>query len=329
MVPDARKRSRIFAIAPIVLVVVLSGWVAYKQYDARVAGIVELQRLVFEEEWDQAIETYEVTPSRTLMGQFLYNTALSETDQLLDRLFFGFQDFGPDALVLPYAVENLSQGALFYHSIGLMNEAHRWAYEDMVTFGNRPQNLRILAKTSLLGGDYGMARKYANILQKTTFYSDWAEGVLEMVDDPDLIRSDPRLAAKLEILPKSNFFVEYNYPPNTLIRLLDAQPDNRKALEYLMAGFLLGKNVEGAVSSIPGMAEAGYTRIPRHLEEAALMLLGDVDADLGGLTISEETRARFQEYTNAVGLARRSPSTQRNRMQADFGNTFWFYYQFR
>jgi hypothetical protein len=34
-----------------------------------------------------------------------------------------------------------------------MNEAHRWAYEDMVTFGVRPENLKVLARTSLISGD--------------------------------------------------------------------------------------------------------------------------------------------------------------------------------
>jgi hypothetical protein len=328
---DSWGQKRLYSIGFVAISVAFSGWVAYGQYDARVARVVELQKLIFAEEWERAIEVQEETPSRTLVGQFLYNTALSETDRLLERLFFGPQDFGPDALVLPWSVENLNYGAHFYYAIGLMNEAHRWAYEDMVTFGYRPENLKVLARTSLLNGDYRMVKKYTSLLRKTLFYRNWAEGVDVLADQPDLMMSEPDLAGKLNILPKNDFFVEYNYPPNTLIRLLEAQPDNKAALEYLLAGFLLGKNLEGVVGSIQGLRAAGYTHIPRHVEEAAMILLAGAPAglDLGGLSISEGTRARFEQYSAFVAGARRNPSVLRERMQERFGDTYWFYYQFR
>jgi hypothetical protein len=212
-----------------------------------------------------------------------------------------------------------------------MNEAHRWAYEDMVTFGYRPENLKVLAKTSLINGDYRMVKKYTNVLRKTVFYRKWAEDLEEMGENPGRISSDPRLAAKIDILPKDDFFVEYNYPANILVRLVEAQPDNRRALEYLLAGFLLGKNLEGIVGSIQALAAAGYTRIPRHIEEAVLIVLGDApaDFDLGGFSLSEETRKRFDQYSAVVAGARRSPTTMRERMQEQFGDTYWYYFQFR
>jgi hypothetical protein len=126
-----------------------------------------------------------------------------------------------------------------------------------------------------------VVKKYTKILRKTLFYRRWAEDLEGMVDNPDRVNSDPRLAAKVGLPPKADFFVEYNYPPNTLIRLLEAQPDNKRALEYLLAGFLLGKNLEGVVGSIQGLSAAGYTRIPRHVEEAALMLLGSLEEPVG------------------------------------------------
>ena len=81
---------------------------------------------------------------------------------------------------------------------------------------------------------------------------------------------------------------------------------------------------------IKELEPAGYTRIPRHLEEAALVYVNstDVPLDLGGLEISAETRARFDQYSAAYARARANPSTLRERMRAEFGNTFWYYYQF-
>lgn len=323
------RRSRYSFAAP-VIVLPIALFLVHLEYDPETARVVELERLIYAEDWDGAIRFQETTSSRTRTAQYFYNIALSETDQLCDRLFFGVQDFGPGSLVLPWSLEHLNSGGYFHYAVGLVNEAHRWAYEGMVVYGYRPQNVKILARTSLLNGDYRMARTYVNILKRTIYYRDWAMDLERMIDSPDLIRSDPDLGATFEILPKSNFFIEYNEPQNNLGLLLEAQPDNKRALEYLIAGLLLTKNVEGAANSIKDLQEAGYTRIPRHLEEAALIYARNTSVfpDLGGLTISAETQARFDNYSASYIQARRDFSTMREVMQAGFGNTFWFYLHF-
>ena len=152
-----------------------------------------------------------------------------------------------------------------------------------------------------------------------------------MADNPDLIRSDPDLGAKLKILPKSNFFIKFNEPQNNLPLLLEAQPDNRKAFEYYLAGLLLTKNIEAVVNNIRKMKEVGYTHIPRHIEEAALIYYNStkVFPDLGGLTISAETKARFDQYVMTYKSLRQNSALSKETMQKEFGNTFWFYFHFK
>ena len=326
-----RLNRRIYSLICVSIIFVVTGLFLYRTYNPQTARVIELQRLIFREKWDDAIKYQEKYPARNLIGQYFYNIALSETDQLCDRLFFGSQDFGAGSLVLPWGDEHLNRGAYFYYSIGLINEAHRWAYEEMVVYGYRPQNIKLLAKTSLINGDYRMARKYINILKRTIYYRDWAKKFEKMADNPALISSDPELGAKLKILPKSNFFIKFNEPQNNLPLLLEAQPDNRKAFEYYLAGLLLTKNVEVAVNNIKKMKEIGYTRIPRHIEEAALIYYNStrVFPDLGGLTISSETQARFDQYFAAYINGRNNPSLLKDKMQKKFGNTFWFYFHFK
>lgn len=328
---NSRLNKRIYSFMSIIIVFAIAIFLLFKIYNPQTARVVELERLIFSEKWDEAITFQEKKPSRNLIGQYFYNIALSETDQLCDRLFFESQDFGAGSLVLPWGDEHLNRGAYFYYSIGLINEAHRWAYEEMVVYGYRPQNIRLLAKTSLINGDYRMARKYLNILKKTIYYRGWAKKYEAMADNPDLIRSDPELGAKLKILPKSNFFIKFNEPQNNLPLLLEAQPDNRKAFEYYLAGLLLTKNIEVVVNNIRKMKEAGYTRIPRHIEEAALLYYNStkVFPDLGGLTISIETKERFDQYFAAYIEARKNPSLIKEKMQEKFSNTFWFYFHFK
>ena len=113
--------------------------------------------------------------------------------------------------------------------------------------------------------------------------------------------------------------------------ILEGQPDNRKAIEYYLAGLLLTKKVEIAVNNIRNMKASGYTRIPRHIEEAALMYYNStkIFPDLGGLTISPESMARFDQYLITYVGARQNPSLLKEKMKEKFGNTFWFYFHFK
>jgi hypothetical protein len=323
--------NKLYSFLSIVLVFIIVIFLIFKIHNPQTSRVVELERLIFAEKWDEAIRFQEKKPTRNLIGEYFYNVALSETDQLCDRLFFGSQDFATGALILPWSNEHLNRGAYFYYSIGLMNEAHRWAYEEMVVYGYRPQGVKMLAKTSLINGDYRMARKYINILKKTIYYRDLAKKLERMVDDPSLISSDPELGAKLKILPKSNFFIQFNEPQNNLALLSESQPDNRKAFEYYVAGLLLTKKVEILVSNIKIMKEIGYTRIPRHIEEAILMYYNSTNTlpDLGGLTISKESQIRFDQYFATYIQARKNPSTLKQKMEAGFSNTFWYYFHFK
>ena len=325
------QNGRIYSFISIIILFSVTAYLLSGIYNPQTSRVLELEKLVFSEKWDEAVMFHEKKPSRNLIGQYFYNIALSETDQLCERLFSGSQDFGAGSLVLPWGDAHLNRGAYFYYSIGLINEAHRWAYEEMVVYGYRPQNIEMLAKTSLINGDYRMTRKYINILKKTIYYRKWAKELEKLVDEPGLIRSHPELGSKLNILPGTNFFIQFNEPQNNLPYILEGQPDNRKAIEYYLAGLLLTKKVEIAVNNIRNMKGSGYTRIPRHLEEAALIYYNStrVFPELGGLTINPETLARFDHYFAAFIEARKDPSSARQKMQEKFGNTFWYYFHFR
>lgn len=323
--------KRIYSFMSLIIAFAFSIFLLFKIYNPQTARVVELERLIFAEKWEEAVKHQEQKPSRNLIGEYFYNIALSESNQLCDGLFFADQDFGAGSLVLPWGDEHLNRGAYFYYAIGLANEAHRWAYEEMVVYGYRPQNIKLLAKTSLINGDYRMARKYINILKRTFYYKDLAIKLESMADNPGLISSDPELGPKLKINPKSSFFIQFNEPQNNLPLLLESQPDNKRAFEYYLAGLLLTKNVEVAMNNISKMKDAGYSRIPRGIEEAILIYYNStkVYPNLGGLNISIDTQDRFKQYFSAYVDARKNPSTLKAKMQARFGNTFWFYYHFK
>ncbi|MFZ0282646.1 MAG: DUF6057 family protein [Bacteroidales bacterium] len=325
------KKNRIYDLVPVAFAFIVTIFFLVKAYNPQTARVIGLQRLAFAGKWNEAVSFQEKYPSKNLIGQYFYNVALSETGQLCDRLFFGGQDFGTNSLILPWGDEHLNRGAYFYYSVGLINEAHRWAYEEMVVYGYRPQNIQILVKTNLINGNYSMAVKYINILKSTLFYRKWAEDYEKLTGNPDLIISHPDLGAKLKILPRDNFFIQFTEPQNNLPLLLGSRPDNRKAFEYYISWLLLARDVEGAVNNIKGLKDMGYNQIPRHLEEAVWIYYNSKGTypDLGGLTLSDDSRSRFQKYFTAYVSMRQNPEQLKQKMQKDFRNTFWYYFHFK
>jgi hypothetical protein len=302
-----------------------------KLYNPQIARVIQIEELVFRSDWEKVIELQEEDPSFNMIGQYFYNIALSESNQLCDRLFHGSQDFGSGSLILPWSNEHLSWGAYFFYSIGLVNEAHRWAYEEMVVYGYRPQNIRLLIKTNLINGNFRMAEKYIGILKRTLNYRAAAEEYEKFIADPAGLESDPELGEKIKIRPRDNFFIQLDSPENNLALMLSDNPQNNKAFEYLMAWLLLNKDVETVVNYIKNMKGMGYTRIPVHLEEAVLIYYNSkkVIPDLAGLSLSPETIMRFDQYVQAYMGIRQNPAAGREMMRQRFGNTFWYYFHFK
>lgn len=312
------------------IVFLLTIFFLYTSYNPQNTRILQLEKMIYEEEWAEAIELHENYPSKNLIGQYFYNIALSETDQLCDRLFFGRQDFGSNSLILPWQKEHLNWGSYFFYSTGLINEAHRWAYEEMVVYGYRPQNIKMLAKTNLINGNLQRAKKYINILKKTVYYQRWANEYENLAYESAKIKMHPKLGEKIEIMPKDNFFIEITNPQNNIPLLLNSNQNNKRAFEYQIAWLLLTKDVESLVNNIYRMKDLGYTRIPRHIEEAVLAYYNSTGEipNLGGLAINQETKTRFDQYVTAFKINQTNSIKGKENMRTKFGNTFWFYFHF-
>ena len=65
----------------------------------------------------------------------------------------------------------------------MINEAQRWAYENMVMKGITPEDLRMLIKTEIINGNYSVASKYVSILKNTIFYRKEAKDFERVLAD--------------------------------------------------------------------------------------------------------------------------------------------------
>jgi hypothetical protein len=298
--------------------------------DPTISSVLNIQEAAYKGEWDEVIKVHEKEPSGNLVGDYFYNVALSERGLLCDRLFSGRQVFGTRALILPWGNEHLSRGAWFFFTAGLINEAHRWAYEEMVVYGKRPHNMLMLIKTSLLAGNNSMAEKYTGILKKTLFYRDEAIELSKLIGNDEGIQSNRELGTLALMIPQKEFFIYVDNPADNLLTLFESNPANKRAFEYMMAWLLLEKDIETVLSNIHLMKGLGYTRLPRHIEEAVMIYYNSQGnfPDLSGFAVSPETMTRFSQYFTTFVQARKNPETLDQIMSTRFGDTFWYYFHF-
>ncbi len=301
------------------------------QYDPDCANDLKIEEFFYEQNWDAVIGQHEKVPSKSATGQYLYNLALTEKDQLCERMFFGKQDHGVNSIVPPMITEYKRRLSYFYFAVGLINEAHHLAYESMVTEGCRSENLKMLIKTDLINGYYKIAERNINILKKTLHYRKWADKYQKMLFKPDAVFTDPELAGKIKLLPGKDFFITPFYEENIDLILM-ANPDNKKVFEYKMACLLLEKDYKAVMYQVKKMKDMKYTRIPRHIEEAMMIFInhGDELPYLGDFEISYETRNNFSNFLKDMQRLKTDNLQEKERfMKIRWGNTFWYYFEFK
>ncbi|SHG00610.1 hypothetical protein SAMN05444274_11822 [Mariniphaga anaerophila] len=327
----ALSKLRYFQGIALVFILLLTSAAMYRLYNPQVINVIKMQKLITEKKWDKVIDFHENEPSRNLIGQFFYNIALSETNQLCDRLFCGQQDFGPKSLVLPWDNEHLNWGAHFFYSIGLINEAHRWAYEEFIVYGAKPQNTTLLAKTNLINGNYARAEKYIRLLKHTFNYRKEGKELEALLENPKSIMSHSEFKRRMENLPKNQFFIQVSDPQNNIPLMLKDNIHNTQALEYQMAWYLLTKDVSSIIGNIDAFKKADYKALPTHIEEAILAYQNSTkkNVNLSEYNISEKTQENFRKYVSSFTRLKNDKKSLQSYLKKEFGNTFWYYFHFQ
>jgi len=315
----------------VLLIFALTFFSQLRIYDPNTADFFKIEKLFFEQDWDRVIKHQEKSQSANLLTQYYYNIALAEKDLLCERMFFSRHDFGTQSIMIPWdhdkSISMIFRGVYFFYTIGLINEAHRWAYESMVIQGYIPENIKLLIKTELINGHYKIAEKYINILKRTLHYRSWARKYELMLYHPDLVKSDPELGTKISLQPKADFLIILKNPQINILFLLQANPQNRKAFEYMMAWLMLEKNIVGVVGEISKLQGLGYTRIPRHIEEAVLFFNANIGVtpELSGFRISPESKSRFLKYESSIRYLDKNKATRNSEIEKSLRNTLWYY----
>jgi len=312
-----------------ILLLLLLISVGTKQFDQKSKHYFQVEKLFDENKFDEVIAYNTANKPTNSLTLFLNNIALCETGKLNDLLFHFPQSPDGKTLFLKWQMEGevLKRGGYFYYAIGMVNEAHRWAFENMVMKGHTPEGLKMLIKTELINGNYKLASKYNDILKQTLFYKPEAQKFEKLLSNESAMNADRELGEKRKNKIGTDFFAITNEPFVNIERIIARDSLNRKAFEYKLAFMLLKKDYKGIARELPKMEQLGYTRLPIHIEEVAAMLpsLKMAIPDLGRIQINTNTLLRWKQYLNVFQQYGSNADAAKPALRKQFADTFWYY----
>ncbi len=304
----------------------------YTIYDRKTNTINQMTYELQHRNFDSAIAVVKKYPPDNRLGCYFTNLALYESGQLPYRMFH-YPQMGTAGLFLNWEYANNNTLVWYlgevYYRLGMIFQAEHCAFESMVANpkGSDVKVLQRLALTNIERRDSATAEKYLRYLDHSLFYCKWVQQqranlALAMTDSTFHIPDTPMPAQG------ENFFIPYQMPEYTLLRLLKFNPKNRMAFEYMMAYCMLQKDLEKVKWCMDNYYENfDYPTIPTHYEEALILYKIAIDKDSDLFTkyqISNATFERYNRYMQAVKVAQRNES-KFDRFYKQFGNTYWFY----
>ncbi len=320
---------RIFVDVLPLIVLLATALFSLNRVDKKNRHFFEVEKQFYQRNFEGVIRLNEKEPSMNMLTNYLNNIALAEKGVLCDQLFRFPQSTDGRTLFLHWELtgEVLRKGGYFYYSLGMTNEAARWAYEYMVMRGFSPEGLKLLIKTELINENYELAAKYNAILKSSLFYKKEAAKFAKLLENHDLIDKDQELGKVKRLKTKADFFVLAENPPANIDSVLNSDPANFVAVQYKFALLLLQKDYKTITEMLPVLEKAGFTRIPKNIEEAvvAYCLLNRISFPvLEKLAINPQTAQRFDRYYQ-IFQQNSTNKTAAQRALREFKDTYWYY----
>ncbi len=213
--------------------------------------------------------------------------------------------------------------------LGHINEAEHWVQEAISLKGMRPRNLKRLALICLLKGEKNACRKCLNILHESPLFWKWSNYYYAYLDNDSLLVNDRELAAIKAKIANSDFIASISTPELDLEKLLNQNPDNRLAFEYLGASYLLGGELLKFIEYFPKYYRTSYFGLPRHYTEAMLVYMTELKEGslplLGSLVTMQATIKRFKDFKQILTDYKGNKYYAQNQLQHDYGDTYWYY----
>ena len=278
MVPDGHawikklQQSKVVMTLAYVLVIVASWFGIKASFDAMTYDLIDYDFLVRTEQWDKIIEKAEKKPATTPLSVSCVNLALSQKGMLADRLFEFYQN-GGEGLFPTFTRDMISpvSTAEIFFRLGMVNDAERYMFEAQEAIPNYRKSARLtrrIIECEIINGNYKVAAKLLRRLQKTLFYSNWANQMMALLGNEKAINRHPVYGKLRKYREKKQDFLFSDREMDQMLGLLFLNDNhNKMAYEYLVCYELLQRDMEKFMQYYPLGRFVDYDHIPRSFQE--------------------------------------------------------------
>ena len=301
---------------------------------------MRMNRAAEEQNWDKVLDEMSGLPgdaSRQMV--LLKNVALLNKGEMGTKMF-KYNNMGEpptngfDTLQV-HMVQTAAPLIYYYH--GKTNFASRWCIENSVEFGYNFDNIKMLARCAIINKEMDAARKYLDILTTSIYHKDWAERLIPLTENPQLISEYKEFDTVNElwssmgsVLDGDNGLCEMyllNYFSNTMNK-------DCKLLQELTLNYaLVQKNIQLFWPRFFLYAQLHQNQsMPIHYQEAAY-LYGHLEPNNVNIKqmpfdkIVAERYNGFQQLSQSLLATGMNTKDVGEAMKSSYGDTFyWFYF---
>jgi len=324
--------------AVIAVPIVLMGMGLYFSYDQMSKAFVLSNSYSRQKQWGKVIELSHSLPKGKSNPYFNHDIlrALYHTGRLPYDMFHSPQTLQALLLTHEKKKSHLTQLKLcdVFMELGQVNRAEIEASELLAVKSHSGIALEKLAWINIFKRQTDTARIYLNALKKDLVFRDTADALLSSLNNdfaPYQAAYIDKIRSYMHEEEKPVIGIGKEPIDEILLGLLEQNPRNQMAFEYLMAFYLLTGRADKVVENIERLNDLGYKGIPTLYEEAILIYFGfqGQQVNLNKFKIRRET---IQRYMKFVQLRKAMQTVNRqavfNRLIQEFGSTYFFYFSF-
>lgn len=261
--------------------------------------------------WDKVVNIVENDSQRTSEMLFFYYLVQAQRNHLpetllhFDRPELGtFYAIGPETPI--FTIKNMNE---LYWALGDMTYTERAAIMGHV-FSHNNRNIRMikrLAECSIVSGDSAATRKYLGILDKTITLRKWAQNA----------PSAEQYKTKAQFVNRKDTISLGDNAHNIMMQLLDSNPNNRVALDYILCSNLLLKDVQNFKRDYDRYCTDMGRSLDNTLYQEALCIW---------LAASHAPEEQWRQYIKREDVLQRFAQYNEQRGHPRFKGTYWYYY---
>jgi hypothetical protein len=323
-----------------ILFIALIGFSSFKNLDQSRKTVLKFMHYNDTQQWTKLLNEGLKLPTERYTPYIsnMLIRALYHTNKLGNHLFTFpmLIEIGPEPLLLlkgisDYSTMNLNCSMHTLLDIGEINLAEKNAYELMENVKENPTLLYNQALICLGKNNNETAKVFINNLKNFLHLSEDMKELIAIADS----HKDYNEHKTVRFLRSAQHKKDYIYYTDAneekiLQSLLQHNPKNKMAFEYLMTYYLLTLQADKIIEYLPYLHNLNYKEIPRHYQEAIFIYMNNnqTDVSLDGYQLDQKTTNSFNTFMSTYTQNYNNVAWAEKYLEKNFGSSYYFYYVF-